>query len=101
MTGKDAKKCMLNAEFLLSKDPHNAGYAEGLLRNACKAGYLDTVKWVAPVVMDALKRDKKPNVARYKTYRESLIDAARLADERGAGPLETWLLDKLYNRWNT
>ncbi len=94
MTGKDAKKCMLNAERLLSKDPHNATYAEGLLKNACKAGYLDTVKWVADVVMDALKRDKKPNVGRYKTYRETLIEAARLADGRDAGPLETWLLDK-------
>lgn len=94
MTGKDAKQCMFNAEHLLSMDPANGNYAEGLLKNAIKAGYLETAKWVAPIVFESLKKEKKPNKGRFKVYRDALVEAAALADARGEAPLETWLLEQ-------
>lgn len=97
MTGKDAKQCLFNAEHLLSMDPGNGNYSEGLLKNAIKAGYLETVKWVAPIVFESLKKDKKPNKARFKTYRDALVEAAVLAESRGEAPLETWFLEQAVN----
>ncbi|MGD8450473.1 MAG: hypothetical protein PVJ57_01525 [Phycisphaerae bacterium] len=78
--GRDPKQCMLNAEFLLAKDPTNAGYVDSLLKNATKAGYLNTVNWVAPLVMESLRRDKKPDRARFKAYRAALVESAERAD---------------------
>jgi hypothetical protein len=94
MTGKDAKQAMFNAEHLLSLDPANAGYAEGVLRNAIKLGYLETVKWVAPLVYDTLKKDKKPNKSRFRSFREAVAEAADVADARGESALGTWLLQQ-------
>jgi len=93
-TGKDAKKCMFNAMHLLSMDAHSGSYAEAMLKNAVRAGYLEAAKWVAPIVYDSLKRDKKPNKARFKNFREMLIEAANLADQRGEGNMETWMLEQ-------
>lgn len=92
-SGKDHLKAMLNAEYLLSLDPQSASYAEALLKNAIKAGYLETAKWIAPIVFDCLKKDKKPSKARYKSYRDALVEGAHAADVRGEGPVETTLLD--------
>lgn len=94
MSGKDAKQAMLNAEHLLAMDPWNASYADGVLRNASRAGYLQTVKWVAPVVLETLRKDKKPNKGRFKTFRETLAEAAALANRWGDGAAETWLLEQ-------
>ncbi len=93
MHGKDFRKNMLNAEYLLALDPQHHGYAEGLLRNACKAGLLRTAQWVAPLVFDLIKKDKKPDKAKFKTFRETLLEAAARANEWGQGSLETWFLD--------
>jgi tetratricopeptide (TPR) repeat protein len=97
MTGKDAKQALFNAEHLLSLDPANAGYADGVLRNAIKLGYLDTAKWVAPLVYDTLKKDKKPNKSRFKSFRDAVAEAADLADARGESALGTWLLEQAVN----
>ncbi len=97
MSGKDFRKNMLNAEYLLALDPQHYGYAEGVLRNACKAGLLQTLKWVAPLVYDLLKKDKKPDKGKFKTFRDTLIEAAARANEWGQAPLETWFLDQAVN----
>lgn len=94
MSGKDPKKAMLNAETLLAKDPGNTSYAEGLLRNANKAGFLETCKWIAPIVAETLKKDKKLNKSRFSSFREAMIEAAEKADARGDNVLETWLLEQ-------
>jgi hypothetical protein len=94
MTGKDARQAVFNAEHLLSMDPGNANYAEGLLRNAVKAGLLETAKWVTPVLGDALRKEKKPNKARFRVFRDLLTDAATLAEAQGQNALETWFLDQ-------
>jgi tetratricopeptide (TPR) repeat protein len=94
MSGKDAKKAMLNAEHLLSMDPQNAGYAEGLLRNANKANYLETCKWIAPVLVDMLKKEKKPNKSRFENLRKIMVEASEKSDELGLNQLETFFLEQ-------
>lgn len=94
MTGKDAKQAMLNAEHLLSMDPQNGSYAAGVLRNAVKAGFLETAKWAAPLALDALKKEKKPNKGSFKTFRDVMVEAAALAESRGENALETWFLEQ-------
>ena len=85
MTGKDALQAMLNAELLLGKDPTNGTYFDGLLKNAVKAGLLETVKWIAPRALDSLKADKKVSAARFKAFRAALVEAAERADRLGDG----------------
>lgn len=80
MGGKDALKAMLNAETLLAKDPLNAGYIDNLLKNAVRGGYLETARWIAPKVLESLKRDKKPNTGRFKAFRQATVQAAEQAD---------------------
>ncbi|MBK9118231.1 MAG: hypothetical protein IPM18_01320 [Phycisphaerales bacterium] len=92
MSGRDAVKALLNAEKLLSMDPFNGTYAEGLLKNAVKAGLIETAKFAAPVVFEALRKEKKPNKAKFKTFRDVLVEAAALASSRGDNPSETFLL---------
>ena len=96
-SGKDPKQSMLNAEHLLAKDPMNGEYAATVLRYATKAGNLETCKWVAPIAMDTLRKEKKPNKNRFAAYRQALVDAAGQADQRGDSPLETWLLEQAVN----
>lgn len=82
MSGKDLKQCLLNAEHLLSKDPRKIEYAEGVLKNADKAGFNDTVKWIAPILLDLIKAEKKPNTAKLRSLRQILESAGeRLADQ--------------------
>jgi len=97
MVGKDPKKSMFNAEHLLSMEPQNAGYAEGVLKNASKAGYLKTLQWVAPIVFDTLRKDKKPNKNRFKAFREVLIEASAKAADAGDTVAETWFLEQAVN----
>lgn len=82
-SGKDQKQAMLNAEYLLAKDPGNEGHAEALLKNAAKGGFVATARFVAPVLLDLLKREKKPNIGRFKTFRDAVIEAAEKADAGG------------------
>jgi tetratricopeptide (TPR) repeat protein len=83
MTGKDAKAAMLNAETLLSKDPSNPGYMDGVLKNAAKLDLVETVKFFAPKVLQSLREEKKANPARFKGYREILIEFCDRCDTRG------------------
>ncbi len=70
MTGKDAKKAMLNAEWLLSHDPFNLSYAEGVLKNANKLRAHDTIMWIGPIYANAIEKEKKPNPKRFALLRE-------------------------------
>lgn len=78
--GKDHKQAMLNALTLFAKDPTNTGYADALLKNACRGGFVEIAAWAAERGMESLKRDKKPNTGRFKAYRENLLLAAEQAD---------------------
>lgn len=94
MTGKDARQCMLNAEYLLSKDPQNASYLDHLLKNANKAGLNETVKWAAPLVLDSVKRDKKPDRGRFRAFRDALCDTSDRVEAQGQAALAVWCLEQ-------
>lgn len=97
MGGKDAKKALINATYLMAKDPGKATYLDGVLKNATKAGYLPVVQWVAPKVYDSLRRDKKPNTGRFKVFRQQMVEAARKADEWGDIPTSAWCYEQAVN----
>lgn len=69
-TGKDAKKAMLNAEMLLSKDPRSISFMEAMFKNAAKAGYDATAMWIGEMLGEAAAREEKPNPARFAAMRE-------------------------------
>jgi hypothetical protein len=54
---------MLNAEFLLAKDPDNLGYAEAMLKAAVAGGYHRTGEWIALLLFEANKASAKPSFA--------------------------------------
>lgn len=79
-SSKDYKQAMLNALSLLAKDPSSAAYADALLKNAAKGGFIEMAKWAGERALESLKRDKKPASGRFKAYREHLIEAGDKAD---------------------
>lgn len=93
-SGKDAKQAMLNSEAHAAKDPANVGYLEALLKNAIKAGFLTTAKWAAPTTYEALKRDAKPDKAKFKAFRQILVEAADLAENWGQPALQHYFLEQ-------
>jgi tetratricopeptide (TPR) repeat protein len=66
MTGKDARKAMLNAEYLMAKDPKNPIYLEGVFKNAVRAGIYEAAMWVGPIFQDACQAEKKPSAQRFR-----------------------------------
>lgn len=68
--GKDAKQAMLNAEMLLSKQPQNLGYMEGVFKNAAKAKFDQTVMWIGEILADAADHESKPNLERFAMIRQ-------------------------------
>jgi tetratricopeptide (TPR) repeat protein len=49
--GKTAKEQMLNAEWMLAKDPGNISHMQALLRNAAAAEYADVIRWFSPLLL--------------------------------------------------
>ncbi|MCA9252215.1 MAG: hypothetical protein R3E58_02240 [Phycisphaerae bacterium] len=70
MSAKDPIKGMVNAAWLLAHDPQNSDYAEGLLKNANKAHCDQAALWVAPIVLENLKNDKKQKPKKYTTLKD-------------------------------
>ncbi len=54
---------MLNAEYLLAKDPDNLNYAEQMLNSAIEAGFKKTALWVADSMFDAIRASDKPSIS--------------------------------------
>jgi hypothetical protein len=94
MTGKDLKQALLNAEHLLSMDPTNGNFAEAALKNAVKGGLLEAAKCLTPFATEPLKKEKKPNKARFKALRDLLIEASNKSEGSGQ---ETWFLEQAVN----
>ncbi|MBN1489686.1 MAG: tetratricopeptide repeat protein [Phycisphaerae bacterium] len=80
--GKDPHKAMLNAEFLMAKDPKNADYLEALFRNAAKALYDETVMWAGPVFLDAAVAEKKPSPSRFRLLSDTYAEVGERHAER-------------------
>jgi len=68
--GKSPLEEMLNAEFLLAKDPDHLPYAESMLK-ACVAGSCSrTAEWIAQLIFDANNASRKPSKAIYMLLKD-------------------------------
>jgi len=83
---------MLNAEYLLAKDPEHLAYAEAVLRAAVAGGYRETVKWIADLMFLANNNAKKPSLERYLLLKDSYAAAGQL--ERAAAACQRAVLLK-------
>ena len=63
--GKTPKELMLNAEWMLAKDPGNIGQMMTMMRQAAAAGYKDMIMWFGPFVLQANRTQKKPDAKLY------------------------------------
>jgi tetratricopeptide (TPR) repeat protein len=61
--GKTALENMINAEYLLSKDPDNLLYAEQLLNSALLGGYKKTALWISDLMFEACRATEKPSIS--------------------------------------
>ncbi len=72
--GKTPLDEMLNAEYLLAKDPDHLPYAEALLKAAVAGGYLRTATWIAKLIFDANNAAAKPSLSTYLLLKESYTE---------------------------
>lgn len=63
--GKSPLEEMLNAEFLLAKDPDHLPYAESMLKACVASGCNRTAEWIAQLIFDANNASRKPSKAIY------------------------------------
>ncbi|MBN1124455.1 MAG: hypothetical protein JXA82_05560, partial [Sedimentisphaerales bacterium] len=69
--GKTPLDELLNAEFLLAKDPDNLSYAETMLRAAVAGGYQRTASWMANLVYEANRSKDKPSYSTWILLKDS------------------------------
>ena len=62
---------MLNAEYLLAKDPDHLPYAETMLRAAVSGGFYRTAEWVSQLIYDANRASERPSFATYILLKDS------------------------------
>jgi hypothetical protein len=89
LQGKNPIDKMINAEYLLAKDPDNLGYAEALLKAAADGKFQQTALWIADHVFQANNAAKKPSVKTYILLKDSyaaigLFDRAIAACQKAA-----------------
>ncbi|HPD46785.1 MAG TPA: tetratricopeptide repeat protein [Anaerohalosphaeraceae bacterium] len=72
--GKTPLDEMLNAEFLLAKDPDNLAYAEAMLKAAVAGGYHRTGEWIAKLVFDANSASAKPSLSTYLLLKDAYAE---------------------------
>jgi len=70
-SSKTPLEAMLNAEFLMAKDPDNLKYAEAMLKAAVAGGYHRTGEWIAQLLFEANKASTKPSFDTYILLKES------------------------------
>jgi tetratricopeptide (TPR) repeat protein len=68
---KDDKQNMLGFEKLLAFDPPNLDYMIGLMQNAQRAGYYDTVMWIGPILLRANVESKKPDAKKFLVLKDA------------------------------
>ena len=74
MRGKDPLESMLNAEYLLAKDPDNLSFAEAMLKPAVQGGYRQTALWIADLIFEANRAIDKPSAQTFKLLKESYTE---------------------------
>ncbi len=60
--GKSAKEAMLNAEYILAKDPGNIPSMLTIIRNAVELQLKDVVLWIGPTLLAANRTTKTPKL---------------------------------------
>lgn len=73
---------MLNAEYLLAKDPEHLAYGEAVLRAAVAGGYKEAAKWMADLMFLANNNAKKPSPQIYILLKDSYAATGQI--ERAA-----------------
>lgn len=64
---------MLDAEYILSRQPSHLPSAEGLLRAAIAGGYHKTARWMADLLFLANKKCKRPSVETYLFLKDTYL----------------------------
>jgi tetratricopeptide (TPR) repeat protein len=64
-SGKSPKEQMLNAEYLLAKDPGNISHMLNMMKSAALGNYRDIVVWFGPFVLQGISTSKTPNPKQY------------------------------------
>lgn len=102
--GKTPLEQMLNAEYLLTKNPDHLPYAEAMLKAAIAGGYNRTAGWIANLVFQTNNAAKKPSVDTYLLLKDSYkkigdFDKAIAACQRAAKlrPSDKDLADEFKN----
>ncbi len=83
MTGKDPLQALLNAEWRWSRDPTQMSYIGGIVKNAARAGYEETLLFIAPIYFDAAKIAKKLSKDPFVLLHKSYEDAGNRCEVRG------------------
>lgn len=83
MSGKDPAQAMLNAAWLWAHDPHNLSYMEGMVKNAAKANYEETVLYIGPIYFEAAKTEKKLHKDRFLLLRKTYEELGERCETRG------------------
>jgi tetratricopeptide (TPR) repeat protein len=65
---------MINAEYLLAKDPDHLPYAEAMLKAAVSGVYQQTALWIARLIFEANNSSDKPSLATYLLLKDSYRD---------------------------
>ncbi len=73
LRGKTPLERMLNAEYLLAKDPDHLPYAEAMLKAVIEADYKQTAKWVADLLFAASNASQSPSVNSYLLLKDSYV----------------------------
>ncbi|MEN8128504.1 MAG: tetratricopeptide repeat protein [Planctomycetota bacterium] len=68
LKGKTPLEKMLNAAYLMAKDPDHLPYAESMLSAAVEGGYLRTAEWIAHIVFEAAKVSDKSDKVRFDSF---------------------------------
>ena len=78
LRGKAPFEQMLNAEYLLAKDPGHLPYAEVVLKAAVAGGYKQAAKWMADLMFLANNSAKKPSLEVYLLLKDSYAAIGQL-----------------------
>jgi hypothetical protein len=91
---KDSRATMLAAEELWAKDPASLAHLDGIVKAAIKGRFLQTAKYFSAEAIKSMRKEKKPNTARFNSFRQLMLEGADVADSTGDAKTATFLLEK-------
>jgi tetratricopeptide (TPR) repeat protein len=78
LRGKDTLEQMLNAEYLLAKDPDHLPYLQATLKAAYTGGYTKTTGWLADLLFVATNASDRPSAGAYVLLKEAYESIGQL-----------------------